>query len=127
MDDFVKANQDIHNQLYNPMNSIIQKIGMQRAKKVNELIEKNIPSWKQKLLTKFPNFSHKLMSLGYDVKIIPQPLLESDIIREKIVLRHKEKTLAETVFYVQDKRKLGQAQIPIKDETIEYDYNGNRN
>ena len=96
----------MHDLLYNPVNNIIHKVGMERTKKVNELMESNVPSWKVKLLKKFPWLCKKFKHFGYYTEVEPQPLFESDLFREKIILKHKGKTIAEDTFFVQDKRLL---------------------
>ncbi len=87
--------------------SLLNKINMARAAKVNELIEQHIPKWKVYLLKKSKLFSR---FFGIFTVIEPQLKLESDIIREKIILckgsKGNPKRIAETVLFIQDKRKI---------------------
>ncbi len=85
--------------------SLLNKINEARAKEVNKMIKEHIPKWKIFLLKKSQLFAR---ILGIFSIIEPQTKLESDLIREKIVLcsgsKDNPKKIAETTFSVQDKR-----------------------
>lgn len=102
---------DPHKIIDSPMLGIIERINLARIQQVNKLIEDNVPKWKIYLLRKSKLFARLL---GIFTVIQPQPKLESDLIRETIILCSgspaNPKKIAESVFYVQDGRKVDEGE-----------------
>ena len=90
-----------------PQARLFNFINVARANKVNEMITEHIPGWKVYLLKKSKLFARMF---GIFTVIEPQPMLESDVIREKLILckgsKEKPKQIAEMIFFIQDKRKI---------------------
>lgn len=74
---------------------------MMRAKKVNEMIESSLPSWKVWIMKRL-KFLSKYM--GYYVSIQPLELLEGDVCREELRLHKKDKIINRITFAVWDQR-----------------------
>ena len=87
--------------------SLLNKINIARSAKVDEMIMEHIPGWKIYLLKKSKLFARMF---GIFTMIQPQLKLESDVIREKLILckgsKDNPKQIAETIFFIQDKRKI---------------------
>ena len=92
--------------------SIVNKINMARAEQVNKMIMEHIPKWKIYLLKKSKLFARLF---GIFTMIEPQPKLESDVLREKLILCKGSKDnpikIAEKIFSVRDKRKINKWEI----------------
>ena len=87
--------------------SLMNKINMARIDKVNKMITDNVPKWKVYLLKKSKFFARFFKIF---TAIEPITKLESDVIREKLILCYGKpdnyKQIAETEFRIQDKRKI---------------------
>ena len=90
-----------------PQARLFNKVNLARAERVNKLIEENIPKWKVYFLKK-SKFYARFFKIFTTIE--PRPLLESDIIHEKLILCSGKpdnlNKIAEADFRIQDKRKI---------------------